>query len=100
MNAPFANLIFNDDGTLDPEQLEGLPDEMRARVTSPEFVAMARKQIAAQRKMEERRESVAKRFTPVKRYGTIRHAPQGVSRREYRETLRAAKRVLKPGGRS
>lgn len=43
------NLTFNDDGTIDPEQLVGLDPDFVARITSPEFVAQAKKQIGIQK---------------------------------------------------
>lgn len=44
-----ANLIFELDGSLPAAQLEGLPAEIRERVTSPDFVAQAREAIRRQR---------------------------------------------------
>ncbi len=48
--SPTANLVFNLDGTLPPEALASLPDEVRARVTSPEFREQARKRIRQARR--------------------------------------------------
>ena len=45
---PIANLVFNRDGTLDESQLVGLPEEIRKRVTSPEFIEQARRTIREQ----------------------------------------------------
>jgi hypothetical protein len=45
-----ANLVFNLDGTVSADQLAGLPAELRERVTSPGFIAQARKAIAEARR--------------------------------------------------
>ena len=51
MSEPVAlrNLTFNDDGTIDPAQLEGLPADFVERVTSPAFIEEARKRIHLQK---------------------------------------------------
>ena len=41
-------LEFNVDGTIDPEQLEGYPQEVIDRLTSPEFREMAAERISEQ----------------------------------------------------
>ena len=42
-------LTFNDDGTIDPEQLVGMPQELIDRVTDPEFQVRARQMIASEK---------------------------------------------------
>ena len=39
---PITNLVFERDGTLPADVLETLPADLRARVTSPDFIAQAR----------------------------------------------------------
>ena len=39
---PITNLVFERDGTLPAAVLETLPADLRARVTSPEFIERAR----------------------------------------------------------
>lgn len=48
MNAE-RELVFNVNGTIDPVQLEGMPQEFIDRVTSPEFIRAARARIRAER---------------------------------------------------
>jgi hypothetical protein len=89
-----ASLVFNDDGTLAPEQLEGLPEELKAQVTSPEFIAAAREEIARRKRLANAfKPSQFRQFTPISR--TIRHTPKGVSRRDARAMSRIARRVMK-----
>ena len=45
MSEGLPDLVFRRDGTLPPEALEALPEEMRARVTSPEFIEHAKMEI-------------------------------------------------------
>ena len=40
-------LTFNEDGSIDPAQLEGMPQDLIDRVTDPEFRERARQAIAA-----------------------------------------------------
>jgi hypothetical protein len=44
-----ARLVFDWDGTISTDQLEGIPGELIQRITSPGFVAMAKAQIAKAR---------------------------------------------------
>lgn len=88
-----ASLVFNDDGTLAPEQLAGLSDDLKAHVTSPEFIAAAKLEIRRRRVAESHKPSAFRQFTPVSR--TIRHTPPGVSRRDYRAMSKIARRALK-----
>ena len=43
-------LVFDWDGTISEEQLQGVPPELRERITSPEFVAMAKAAILQARR--------------------------------------------------
>ena len=88
-----ASLVFNDDGTLAPEQLEGLPEDLKAQVTTPEFIEGARKEIRKQKLAASFQPSQFRQFTPMSR--TIRHTPKGVSRRDARAMSRIARRALK-----
>jgi hypothetical protein len=88
-----ASLVFNDDGTLAPEQLAGLPEELKAQVTSPEFIAAARKEIRKRKLAASFQPSQFRTFTPISR--TIRYTPPGVSRRDARAMSRIARRALK-----
>jgi len=42
-------LTFNEDGSIDPAQLEGMPQDLIDRVTDPEFRERARQAIAAEK---------------------------------------------------
>lgn len=87
------NLVFNDDGTLAPEQLEGLPEELKAQLTTPEFIARAKAEIRRQRVADSYKPSAFRTVTAVSR--TIRYTPPGVSRRDHRAMSRIARRALK-----
>ncbi len=45
-----SRLVFDWDGTISKEQLEGIPQELVDRVTTPEFVAMAKAAITKARR--------------------------------------------------
>jgi hypothetical protein len=95
---PERQLTFNDDGTLDPSQLEGLPQDFIDRVTAPEFVAQARKQIAlarakdlAKAQMEQR----AKDERAEQQARSILRRPPGVSGRQRKRLRRAVRSAMK-----
>ena len=100
---PVANLIFNRDGTLDEAQLAGLPEEVRARVTAPEFIERARRAIREQLRTYEktgRRESRLRCafFHPATKK-PIRHAPRPeLSGRQLVKARKLAHRIVKAGG--
>ena len=79
---PVTDLVFNLDGTLPPEVVAKLPDDLRARVTDPEFVRKAREQIRTARRRDGlldvggRREAKLEpiRFLPAKTQGANRKA--------------------------
>ena len=112
MTEPTRQLTFNDDGTLDPSQLEGLPQDFIDRVTAPEFVAQARKQIAAKRIADHlasltaepkppaptgRRES--RRMVPFRPIPPgaqdVARRPEGVSGRQRKRLRRAVRSAMK-----
>ena len=106
---PTRQLTFNDDGTLDPSQLEGLPQDFIDRVTAPGFVAQARKQIAAKRIADHlaslpvapqptgRRES--KRMVPFRPIPPgaqdVARRPEGISGRQRKRLRRAVRSAMK-----
>ena len=47
-----SRLVFNWNGTIPAEQLEGVPQDLVDRITSPEFVAQAKKQIQLARGLQ------------------------------------------------
>jgi hypothetical protein len=79
---PIANIVFNRNGTISPDQLEGLPDEVRARLTAPEFIARAKAQIRAQLGIVKtgRRES---RIVPIGMHVAPGPGPNRKMRRKY-----------------
>jgi hypothetical protein len=109
---PERQLTFNDDGTVDLAQLEGLPEEFIDRVTSPEFQAQARRQIAAQRikdhlaslppvpvktgRRESRRRVPFRPATAVPRTAQdIARRPEGLSGRQRKRMRRAVRQAIK-----
>lgn len=92
-------LVFETDGTLSADQLAALPEEFRERVTTPEFQEMVRREIAKARgrKTGRRETRIATQGSVRTPPRTIRTTPPGVSRREFREVGRAAKRLMKRG---
>jgi hypothetical protein len=100
---PVANLIFNRDGTLDEAQLAGLPEEVRARVTAPEFIERARRTIREQMRSYERtgrRETKLRPvfFHPAPKRG-FRHAPRPeLSGRQLVKARKLAHRIAKHAG--
>jgi hypothetical protein len=98
-------LVFNLDGTIDPSQLEGYPQEVIERLTSPEFIEQAREQISEdlRKKYLEGRERTGRRESrqPV-RYihtgRTVKHGPaiklSGRQKRQMRKVIRRMKGIL------
>lgn len=115
MSDPQRQLMFNDDGTIDPGQLEGLPQEFIDRITDPAFVETARKQIAAKRIAEhlarlpddpKPRQQTGRRemrrkvpFTPSHAlpHGAqdITRRPEGLSGRQRKRLRRAVRAAMK-----
>ena len=67
MNAPERTLTFRLDGTIDPAELEGMPEDFVTRVTSPEFVEQARMRIALDIQANQRRQAFLEQAAAVKR---------------------------------
>lgn len=99
MDAP--NLSFNINGRLvNPEALEGLPEEVRARVTSPEFRAHVRaelKRLHATGRRESRLRPVEFIAVPRGRDFHLQsqklERPAGMSGRQWRNTRKAVRRI-------
>ena len=84
-------LVFNTDGTIDPEQLAGLDPEVVARFTSPDFIAQAKREIA---KQESLRRAGAQIRNAAQRAHELRR-PSGVSGRQRRKLRKLASRVAR-----
>lgn len=85
-------LIFNDDGTIDLAQLEGLAPDVIERLTSPDFIATARSQIAAA-KAKASFERGAKQIKAVAHRQSVQRRPPGVSGRQRRLLRKLARKV-------
>ena len=93
---PTLNLTFNLDGTIDPEQLIGLPQELIDRVTSPEFQKEAAARITGQRKRDLSVHLFRKRAAEVRAAAHAQHEarrPSGLSGRQRKRLRRAARKV-------
>ena len=106
-------LIFNPDGTIDPAQLAGMDPEAVARLTSPEFIAEAKKRIQLQmakdrlqreidrraRKTGRREDPSRRRTVPFRPAGSIapdpKRRPEDVSGRQRKRLRRAASRLAR-----
>ena len=87
---PERTLTFNDDGTIDPEQLEGMPEDFIDRVKSPEF--QAKTQIAIHRHKDIQR--VLADARKIKERAHAEHEarrPSGVSGRQRKRLRRLAR---------
>ena len=85
-------LIFNDDGTIDPAQLDGLAPDVVARLTSPDFIATARRQIA----VEKAKASFARGAQQIRAQAhrsSIERRPPGISGRQRRMLRKLARKV-------
>lgn len=106
-------LVFNPDGTIDPEQLAGLDPEVVARFTSPDFIAEAKKKIQLQmakerlqREIDRRAGKTGRREDPSRRrmvpfkaadavHANPHRRPDGVSGRQRRKLRKLASRVAR-----
>lgn len=91
---PERNLTFRLDGTIDPAELEGMPEELVKRVTSPEFIEGARKAIAADIQQKKRAEQLRRDGLVIRQLAAQEHEarrPSGLSGRQ-RKRLRKALR--------
>ena len=90
-----ANLTFNLDGSIDPEQLVGLPQDVIDRLTSPEFQKEAAARIDAHRREQVAlyrfRQNAAKIREAAQREHEARR-PTGVSGRQRKRLRRAARK--------
>lgn len=84
-------LLFNSDGTVDPESLAGMPEELVARVQTPEFKAQAAAAIA-QAKRKAQFEHDAKVIRSLADQQHEQRRPSGVSGRQ-RKRLRKLARI-------
>lgn len=92
---PTLNLTFNLDGTIDPEQLIGLPQELIDRVTSPEFQKEALARITAHRRTQLSVHLFRQRAAEVRKAADLEHQarrPSGVSGRQRKRLRRAARK--------
>ena len=89
------NLTFNLDGSIDPEQLTGLPQDVIDRLTSPEFQKEAAARIDAHRREQVAlyrfRQNAAKIREAAQREHEARR-PTGVSGRQRKRLRRAARK--------
>lgn len=95
---PTRNLTFNLDGTIDPEQLVGFPQEFIDRVTSPDFIAETEKRIDAQRKRDLSVHLFRQRAAEVRAAAHQEHElrrPKGVSGRQRKRLRRNARKVAR-----
>ena len=92
-NAPQQRtLTFNDDGTIDPAQLEGMSQEFIDKVTAPDFIIRARLQIAA----DKERQSFLRGAREIRRRAQSEHEarrPSGISGRQRKRLRRLARKV-------
>jgi hypothetical protein len=87
------SLTFNEDGSIDPAQLEDMPQDLIDRVTDPEFQARARLAIAA----EKQRASFyrgARQIRDQAQLAAIARRPRGVSGRQRKRLRRVARQVM------
>ena len=85
-------LTFNEDGSIDPAQLEGMPQDLIDRVTDPEFQVRARQAIAA----EKARASFyrgARQIRNEATAATVARRPRGVSGRQRKRLRRIARQL-------
>lgn len=84
-------LTFNEDGTIDPEQLVGLDPALVEKITSPEFIARAKQGIAR----EKERQSVLRAGRQIRAAAQLEHVsrrPAGVSGRQRKRLRRLARK--------
>ena len=89
-------LVFNEDGTIDPAQLAGMPQEFIDRVQSPEFIANAKRQIQERRVADYSFDLYRKRVAKIEAAARIEHAqrrPNGVSGRQRKRLRRLARKL-------
>ena len=85
-------LTFNLDGSIDPAQLEGMPQDFIDRVTGPEF----QRQAAAQIRAAMDRQRVVESGRAVRALAQRQHnarRPDGVSGRQRKKLRRTARKL-------
>ena len=86
-------VVFNEDGTIDPAQLAGMPQEFIDRVQSPEFIANAKRQIQERRVADYSLGLYRKKVAKIEAAARVEHAqrrPNGVSGRQRKRLRRLA----------
>lgn len=92
------SLTFNEDGTIDPDQLVGLDPDLVAKITSPDFIVRAKEGIAA----DKARVSFlagARQIREAAHAAHVTRRPVGVSgrqRKRLRKLARLAARIQAP----
>lgn len=89
---PVSNLVFERDGTLSPEQLAGLPDDLRMRVTSPDFIEQARSAIRQQVRVDSGLTKTGRRESRLQPVRLLRFSAATGLNRKARRRLQAALR--------
>ena len=106
---PTLNLTFNLDGTIDPEQLVGLPQELIDRVSDPAFQKEAEARIRSHRMQALAIHRFKERAAGIRKVAEVQHQarrPDGVSGRQRKRLRRAARKAASvtlksnPGGNS
>jgi hypothetical protein len=90
------SLTFNPDGTLPANQLEGLPSELVARLTSPEFIEQARQRIAHTMAAERVAAHLREDGRKIRERAQLEHEarrPSGVSGRQRKRLRRLARSI-------
>jgi hypothetical protein len=93
-------LVFNEDGTIDPAQLAGMPQEFIDRVQSPEFIANAKRQIQERRVADYSLGLYRKKVAKIEAAARVEHAqrrPNGVSGRQRKRLRRLARKLAAIG---
>jgi hypothetical protein len=86
------SLTFNEDGSIDPAQLEGMPQDLIDRVTDPEFRERARVAILA----EKARASFYRGARVIRDQAAaeaVSRRPRGVSGRQRKRLRRIARQM-------
>jgi len=96
-------VVFNEDGTIDPAQLAGMPQEFIDRVQSPEFIANAKRQIQERRVADYSLGPYRKKVAKIEAAARVEHAqrrPNGVSGRQRKRLRRLARKLAAIGSSS
>jgi len=85
-------ITFNDDGSVDPAQLEGMPQDVIDRLTDPEFQERARVAIAAERARVAFHRG-ARQIRDMAAVEAASRRPRGVSGRQRKRLRRVARKL-------